>query len=259
MQSAGNLADKIMIITGAARGLGESVARGAASRGAKVVLLDVLDTRGQQVADELNEQKIAALYCHCDVTNEADWKTALERTAEAFGLVNVLVNNAAILKFGMLDGFSLDDYRAVIEVNQIGPFLGMKTAAPVMRAAGGGSIINVSSTDGLHGREGVMAYAASKWAIRGMSKVAAQELGAFNIRVNTVMPGGITTEMSAAVTFPGVTLSRDEVRMHWALQRFPEIEEVANVILMLGSDETSYVTGAEIACDGGATIGPKYI
>jgi 3alpha(or 20beta)-hydroxysteroid dehydrogenase len=259
MPAAANLTDKIFMITGGARGLGESVAREAAARGAAVAILDLLDDRGQKVADELNERDLQAIYCHCDVSRESDWTSAVQQTVARFGSVNVLVNNAAILKFGMLDDFPLEDYRAVVEVNQIGPFLGMKHVAPVMRDAGGGSIVNVSSTDGVHGREGVIGYAASKWAIRGMSKVAAQELGKYKIRVNTVMPGGITTEMSASVSFPGVTLDRDQVKMRWALQRFPEIEEVANVILMLGSDDTSYVTGAEIACDGGATIGPKYV
>jgi 3alpha(or 20beta)-hydroxysteroid dehydrogenase len=145
-----------------------------------------------------------------------------------------------------------------VAINEVGPFLGMKWVVPSMRRAGRGSIVNVSSTDGLFGREGVIAYGGSKWALRGMTKIAAQELGPMNIRVNSVHPGGIQTEMSRGISNPGVTLTREQVERRWALQRSPLLEEVANVVIFLASEEATYTTGAEIACDGGATVGPRY-
>jgi 3alpha(or 20beta)-hydroxysteroid dehydrogenase len=220
------------------------------------VLVDVLDDLGKAVAADLGP---SGAYIHLDVREEKDWLNAVATTVTLFGHLNVLVNNAAILRLGFLEEFPVDEFREVVEVNQVGPFLGMRAVVPAMRAAGGGSIINVSSTDGLHGREGVIAYSGTKWALRGMTKVAAQELGRHNIRVNSVYPGGIVTEMSKSIGDPGVSISRDEVKMRWALTRFPELEEVARVILFLASDEASYTTGAEITCDGGATIGPRYV
>ena len=250
------LEGKVILVTGAARGLGEVVARVGVEQGAKVVLVDVNDELGAAVAAKLGDR---AAYVHLDVREKADWDNAVSFALSRFGHLDVLVNNAAILRAGSLETFALEDFREVVEVNQTGPFPGMQAVVPAMRAAGRGSIINVSSTDGIQGMGGVIAYGASKWALRGMTKIAAQELGPLNIRVNSVNPGGIRTEMSNGISVPGVELNGDEVIMRWALNRFAKLEEVANVILFLASEEATYTTGADIPCDGGATIGPRYV
>jgi 3alpha(or 20beta)-hydroxysteroid dehydrogenase len=250
-----SLDGKVLLVTGSARGLGEVVARIAVERGARVMLVDVRDERGANVADELGDH---AEYLHLDVRDEESWAAGVAATVERFGRVDVLVNNAAILRTGALESFSVSDFRDLVEVNQMGPFLGMRAVIPAMRAAGGGSIVNVGSVDGMHGMGGVCAYAGTKWGLRGITKSAAQELGPLGIRVNAVHPGGIRTEMGIGVVVPGVELTHDQVKTLWALQRFPELFEVANLILYLASDEASYVTGQDIACDGGATIGPRY-
>jgi 3alpha(or 20beta)-hydroxysteroid dehydrogenase len=247
---------KVMLVTGAARGLGATVARLGVEQGGCVVLTDVLDDVGEPLARELGDR---AAYAHLDVREEADWQAAVDLAVTRFGHLDVLVNNAALLLAGSLETFSVDDFATLIAVNQIGPFLGMKAVVPAMRTAGRGSIVNVSSTDGYRGMGGVVGYGATKWALRGMSKIAAQELGPLNIRVNTVIPGGMRTEMSSGVHVPGIELGPEAVIRRWALQRFAEIEEVANVVLFLASEEATYTTGADITCDGGATIGPRYV
>jgi len=250
------LEGKVILVTGAARGLGEAVARIGVEQGAKVLLADVNDEVGAAVAASLGE---SAAYVHLDVRAKSQWDNAVADAQSRFGHLDVLVNNAAILRAGALETFPLEDYREVIDVNQTGPFLGMQAVIPAMRAAGRGSIINVSSTDGVQGMGGVIGYGASKWALRGMTKIAAQELGPLNIRVNAVNPGGMLTEMSKGIRVPGVELNGEQVQLRWALNRFAKLEEVANVILFLASEEATYTTGADIPCDGGATIGPRYI
>jgi 3alpha(or 20beta)-hydroxysteroid dehydrogenase len=254
--SAQRLHGKVILVTGAARGLGEVVSRLAVERGACALLTDVDDATGRAVAERLGER---AAYQHLDVRDEKNWTDAVTAAQTKFGHLDVLVNNAAILRAGSLETFSLDDYREVIEVNQTGAFLGIRAVVPAMRDAGRGSIVNVASTDGVQGMGGVIAYGASKWALRGMTKIAAQELGPLNIRVNSVNPGGMRTEMSRGIVVPGVELNGEEVQRRWALNRFAELEEIANVILFLASEEATYTTGADIACDGGATIGPRYV
>jgi 3alpha(or 20beta)-hydroxysteroid dehydrogenase len=166
--------------------------RRPARRGSRreVLIGDVNDDRGAKVAAELAED---AAYLHLDVRQEADWKTAVDAARARYGHLDVLVNNAAILRVGDLETFSAQDFRDVVEVNQVGPFLGMRAVIPAMRAAGRGSIIDITSTDGMFGRSGVIAYGGCKWALRGLTKIAAQELGPLNIRVNSVYPGGIQT------------------------------------------------------------------
>jgi len=252
---------KVMVVTGAARGLGEVVARLAVQRGAKVVMVDVRDELGESLAGELGA---ATVYLHCDVRDEQDWAKAVSTAESDFGRLDVLVNNAAVLRLGLLEDFALEDFKALVAVNEIGVFLGMRAVIPAMRRAGRGSIINVGSTDALHGMAGVCGYAATKWALRGMTKSAAQELGPLNIRVNAVHPGGIRTEMSKDIVPPanlgaGAPIAPDRVRFRWPLQRYPELHEVANVILFLASEAATYTTGQDIACDGGATIGPRYV
>ncbi len=191
-----NLNGKVALITGAARGQGAAEARLFAQRGAKVMLCDILDSEGQAVAAEIGAN---AAYLRLDVTSEASWQAAVKAAVSKFGKLNVLVNNAGIVKVTDLADCPLEEYMQVIQVNQVGVFLGMKTVVPAMKQAGGGSIVNISSIDGLIGMTGGTAYCASKFAVRGMTKVAALELGKDGIRVNSIHPGGILTPMDRRV------------------------------------------------------------
>lgn len=241
----GRLAGKVAFISGAAKGQGEAEARLFVAEGAQVVVTDVLDDEGERLAAELGD---AARYVHLDVTSEEEWAAAVDRTVAAFGRLDVLVNNAGIMQFkGMLQ-ITLEEYRRIIDVNQVGCFLGMRAVAGAM-SAGGGSIINVSSIQGLEGGVGMIGYSASKFAIRGMTKVAAGELGRFGIRVNSIHPGAIDTEMGRA----GVGDQGDEILKGLPIGRMGRVEEVAQLVLFLASDESSYSTGAEFVCDGGWT------
>lgn len=243
-----DLAGKVAIITGAARGQGAAEARLFASLGAKVVLTDVLADDGVRVAAEIG---CAARFVRHDVGDEGDWATVLDAAVSAFGRLDVLVNNAAICSSTPLTEQDADGFERMLRVNLIGPFLGIKAVAEPMRAAGGGSIINVCSQAGLQGLAGYGAYGASKWGLRGMSKVAAVELGPLGIRVNSVYPGLIDTPMVAhlgvqhgAGGHPGAPLTR-----------IGTPQEVADVVAFLASDASSYMTGAELAVDGGASTG----
>jgi 3alpha(or 20beta)-hydroxysteroid dehydrogenase len=244
------LDDKVAIITGAARGQGEAEARLFAREGAKVVLGDILDEEGTAVAKDIGS---AATYVHLDVSDEAQWAGAIEAAA-AFGALTVLVNNAAIIRPKAIEDTSLADYMSVISINQVGCFLGMRSAAAPMKAAGGGSIVNVSSIDGMRSTNGLVSYTASKFAIRGMTKTAAMEFGHYGIRVNSVHPGGINTVM-------GNPMAMSEEQMNtfiYSRQPIPRIgrpEEVANVVLFLASDEASFCTGSEYMVDGGWLAG----
>ncbi len=244
------LEGKIAIITGAARGMGESTARLFIREGAKVILGDIMDDAGEQVANELGPN---AAYVHLDVTNEEDWKFAINK-AEEFGPLNILVNNAAILHVASLINTTPKDYQRVIKVNQFGTFLGIHSVIPFMIKGGGGSIINISSIDGLQAKNGLSAYVSSKWAVRGLTKAAAIELGPYNIRVNSVHPGGIDTSIAAGVS----DVSKSEMNQFYKNHPIPRVGapiEVANVNLFLASDESSYCTGAEFLADGGWAAG----
>jgi 3alpha(or 20beta)-hydroxysteroid dehydrogenase len=244
----GRLDGKVAIVTGGARGQGEAEARLFAAEGAEVVIGDVLDDAGEKVAAELGA---AATYVHLDVSSEEDWAGALAAAA-AYGPLRVLVNNAAILRPASIEDTSLADYRAVIDVNQVGTFLGIKAALAPMRAAGGGSIINISSIDGLGSKNGLISYSASKFAIRGMTKTAALELGQYGIRVNSIHPGGINTVMGNPLG------DVDLIAPAFArlpLPRIGEPVEIGYMALFLASDEASYCTGAEFVVDGGWTCG----
>ncbi|MGV3759875.1 MAG: glucose 1-dehydrogenase [Actinomycetota bacterium] len=246
----GRLEGKVALITGAARGQGAAEARRFVAEGASVLLTDVLDEDGEALAAELGE---GAAYRHLDVTSEEEWTAAVADAEARFGRITVLVNNAGILDFAPIPQVDLARFRAVLEVNLVGTLLGMKHVAPSMRAAGGGSIINISSNAGIVGLPTAAAYVSSKWAVRGLSKTAALDLGPWGIRVTSVHPGGINTPMTDFGGGPST----------WAkklpLGRMGEADEVANVVTFLASDEASYVTGAEWSVDGGATSGDRGI
>ena len=244
------LAGKVALITGAAGGQGAVEARLFATEGARVVLADVIDEPGRKLAAELG---VSARYEHLDVSNERDWARAMASVMSAHGRLDVLVNNAGILRSAPLEHTTLDDYMAVIRVNQVGVFLGMRAAVAPMRSSGGGSIINISSNAGMQGVQGVVSYVSSKWAVRGMTKTAALELGRYGIRVNSVHPGAVDTPMIATPEFEAV--DRDGLYRSLPIPRMARPEEIAWLVLFLASDESSYSTGAEFVADGGISAG----
>ena len=243
----GRLEGKVALITGGSRGMGAASGRRFVAEGARVVLGDILDDEGKALADELGEN---ARYVHLDVTSEDDWAAAVDTTEREFGALDVLVNNAGILRFGALEEEKLDDFRRLIDINLVGVFLGMRTAIPALRRAGGGSIVNLSSTEGLGASPFLSAYTASKFGVRGITKVAALELGPDKIRVNSVHPGGIDTPMTHDLMGEQ---GRKYIAKKVALRRTGTADDVASLITFLASDESSYSTGAEFVIDGGAT------
>jgi 3alpha(or 20beta)-hydroxysteroid dehydrogenase len=246
----GRLDTKVAIVTGGARGQGAAISRRFALEGANVVLADVLDEDGKTVAEEIGS---AARFVHHDVTDQASWDEVIRLTRESFGIPNVLINNAGILRWAPIHKHSFEDYMAVVNVNQIGCFLGMKAVIPSMREAGGGSIVNTASTAGLEGMAGIIGYSASKFAIRGMTKTAAIELGRWGIRVNTVCPGGINTQMANPFDAPEEELQKAHSTN--AIPRIGTPEEIASMMVFLASDESSYCTGSDFLVDGGYTAG----
>ena len=244
----GRLDGKVAFITGGARGQGLEAAKLFVREGARVVLGDVLDTEGKEAANAIGD---SALFVHLDVTNEEDWRTAVNETENQFGDISILLNMAGILKFGKITEQPLAEYMSVINVNQVGVFLGMRAVFESMKRAGGGSIINVSSVEGLRGSVGLAAYTASKFAVRGMTKVAAGEFGKYGIRVNSIHPGVIDTAMLRAQT--GDIDLNAVFKRGVPLRRTGTPEDIANMALFLASDESTYCSGAEFVVDGGAT------
>jgi 3alpha(or 20beta)-hydroxysteroid dehydrogenase len=252
------LEGKAALVTGAARGLGKAVAEAFVGAGARVVIADVLVDAGRAVASDLGA---AAHFVRLDVSDEDSWQAAIEVTVREMGSVDVLVNNAAILRLGPLVDFPLSEYRELVEVNQIGCFLGMRAAGRQMVSAGHGSIINVASVDALYGTPGTAAYGATKWAVRGMTKVAAVELAPHGVRANAIFPGGIDTDMSAPESNNRRMKIRpaEDIIRNWPMGRLASPTEVAPLAVFLASDESSFCTGAEFVVDGGATAGPAYL
>jgi 3alpha(or 20beta)-hydroxysteroid dehydrogenase len=242
----GRLDGKVAIVTGAARGQGEAEARLFVAEGARVVVADVLANEGATVASSLGD---AAVFAPLDVTDEDQWRSAVDLAEERFGPVDVLVNNAGVLMFQSIDKTDPADFERVMRINVHGVFLGIRAVTPSMERAGGGSIVNISSTAGLTGLPFLGAYVASKWAVRGLTKTAAIDLGGKGIRVNSVHPGGIDTPMLAG-TSPDAPFYR-----RLPVPRMGRADEAARAVLFLASDESSYTTGAELAVDGGATCG----
>ena len=230
---------KVALISGGARGMGAAHARMLVAEGAKVVIGDILDDEGTAVADELGD---AARYVHLDVTRPEQWRAAVATAIEEFGGLNVLINNAGIVALGALKTFDLAKWHNVIDVNLTGTLLGMQAAVDPMTAAGGGSIINISSIEGLRGAPFVHPYVASKWAVRGLTKSAALELAPLNIRVNSVHPGFIRTPMTAHLPEDMVIIP---------LGRAADPHEVSTFVVFLASDEACYATGSEFVVDGG--------
>lgn len=223
--------------------MGAEDARALIAEGAKVVIGDILDEKGQALAEEINAQTPDSIrYVHLDVTQADEWDAAVATALEAFGTLNVLVNNAGTVALGKIGEFDMVKWQRVIDVNLTGTFLGMQASVEAMKQAGGGSIINISSIEGLRGAVMVHPYVASKWAVRGLTKSAALELGPHNIRVNSVHPGFIRTPMTKF--FPD-----DMLRI--PLGRPGQPDEVASFVVFLASDESRYSTGAEFVMDGG--------
>ena len=245
------LEGKVAYISGGARGQGEAEARLFVSEGARVAIGDVLDTEGEALAKELGDD---VLYIHHDVTSEDEWSAAISATTEEFGRLDVLVNNAGIFRVGPMAMTSVDEYMAVIKVNQLGVFLGMKTAAPALAAAGGGSIVNISSIAGLQGSAMTISYSSSKWAVRGMTKVAAMELAPLGIRVNSIHPGIIDTPMLEGFRAFGDDFM-ERLTAAIPLGRVAGPDDVAKLALYLASDDSAYSTGCEFVVDGGMTAG----
>lgn len=248
------LRNKVAVVTGGARGMGAATTRLFAAEGAKVVIADVLDEDGAKLAAELGG---AALFLHHDVADEGSWHALLEAATTKFGGVDVLVNNAGVLLFRTLAETSKTDFERVVDINLVGSFLGVKIVGQHMVGRRAGSIVNISSVDGMKGANGLGAYCASKWGIRGLTRVAAMEYGHRGVRVNSIHPGGIDTAMGNPYGE-----ARAEVNKRYTmvpLQRVGETEEVARVSLFLASDESSYVCGAEIAVDGGMLTGQYYV
>ena len=251
------LSDKVAIVTGAARGTGAAIARRLVADGAKVLLLDLRDELGEAVAKDLGS---SARYLHADVTKEEHWGEAAKLAESAFGALTTVVNNAAILHIAPIEFTTVDDYLRVVRVNELGTFLGIRTAIEPMRRNGGGSIINISSIDGHHAAPGTSVYSASKFGVRGLTKVAALELGRYGIRVNAVNPAAGSDEMVQPL-MPGVdiTAMRNLQEKHDPppVGRRGRVEDVAATVAFLASDDSAFYTGADFNLDGGITAGMK--
>lgn len=239
----GRVDGKVALISGGSRGMGAEDARALVAEGAKVVIGDILDDEGKALAEEINASTPdSCRYVHLDVTQADQWEAAVATAVGEFGKLNVLVNNAGTVALGFIGQFDMAKWQKVIDVNLTGTFLGMQASVEAMKAAGGGSIINISSIEGLRGAVMVHPYVASKWAVRGLTKSASLELGAHNIRVNSVHPGFIRTPMTKH--FP-------DNMLRIPLGRPGQPEEVATFVVFLASDESRYATGAEFVMDGG--------
>lgn len=239
------LKDKVIIITGAAQGMGATHAQLCVEAGAKVVLTDINSDKGEALAKELGSN---ALFIKHDVIDEKDWTQVVKQTEVQFGQVNVLVNNAGITMSKSILNITLEEYRRILEINQVSVFLGMKAVIPSMQKSKQGSIINISSINGMVG--GAIGYTDSKFAVRGMTKAAALECAPFGIRVNSIHPGVIATPM---IMQGDTKAAVDAFAKTIPLQRVAQPEEVSGMVIYLASDESSYSTGSEFIIDGGLT------
>ena len=249
------LESEVAIVTGGARGLGRAIAEAYVAEGARVCIADVRIELAQRVAEALGADAIAL---ELDVTDEQSWNLAIGACEQAFGSVSVLVNNAGLAEGAAIDETTLESYRRVTEVNQTGVFLGMKSVIPAMKRVGHGSIINMSSIDGLVGSPRIISYIASKWAVRGMTKAVAMEMGPYSIRVNSIHPGHVVTELGLRDGVdPSIitAMVEEHTARHAPMQRTGTPQEIAAMAVFLASNESSYCTGAEFVVDGGFTAG----
>lgn len=238
-----DLGGRVAVVTGGARGLGEAYVRALHGAGARVVIADLLDDAGAALAAELGER---ALFVHLDVTDEGEWDAAVQASVAAFGAVDVLVNNAGIANAAPIEHFTLQKWNAVIAVNLTGVFLGCRAVVPQMKAQGRGSIINISSVEGMRGSPGLHGYTAAKFGVRGLTQGLAVELGPSGIRVNSVHPGLILTDMTTRI---------DPAHLDIPLGRPGLPGDVAGTIVFLASDASAFTTGAEFVVDGGMISG----
>ena len=244
------LENKVALITGGASGMGASMARVFAREGAKVVVADMLEDEGRKLAEEITKANGAAIFRKLDVTSEAEWRAAIAATLAAYGKLDILVNDAGISGSAVDDLFDTGAWERIMAVNATGTFLGMKYAIPEMKKAGGGSIVNISSISGVTGQRGIhVAYNSSKGAVRTLTKAAAVQHGRDNIRVNSVHPGLMPPMRTSGRTADPVV--RAKMLEGVPLRRAGEVQEVANAVLFLASDEASYITGVELYVDGG--------
>ena len=240
---AERLAGKVALVSGGARGMGASHVRKMVDEGAKVVFGDILDDEGKAVAAEVGD---AVRYLHLDVTKPEDWDAAVATALAEFGGIDVLVNNAGIINVGSFDDYAISEWQRILDINLTGVFLGIRAVAKPMKEAGRGSIINISSIEGIAGTIACHGYVATKFGVRGLTKSAALELGPSGIRVNSIHPGLIKTPMTDWVP---------EDLFQTALGRVAQPVEVSNLVVYLASDESSYSTGSEFVVDGGTTAG----
>jgi len=240
---ADRLTAKVALVSGGARGMGASHVRTMVAEGAKVVFGDILDDEGEVVAKELGDN---ARYVHLDVTQPDDWESAVATAVSQFGGLEILVNNAGIINVGTIEDYALSEWQRILDINLTGVFLGIRAAVKPMKEAGRGSIINISSIEGMAGTLGCHGYTATKFGVRGLTKSAAMELGPFGIRVNSIHPGLVKTPMTEWVP---------EDIFQSALGRIAQPQEVSNLVVYLASDDSSYSTGSEFVVDGGTTAG----
>lgn len=246
------LQNKVALVTGAARGLGASIARAFHREGARVMLADLRDEEGEALAKSLGER---ADYLHLDVASEPQWQAVLEVTEARFGRLTTLVNNAGIYRLKPFTEITLAEYMQVVGINQVGCFLGMRTCVPAILHGGGGSVINIASTAGLEGIAGALPYTASKHAVVGMTRAAALELATRGVRVNVVCPGGMATPL-VAESFNMSLESLRSVPADWSpMRRMGDPDEVAGTVVFLASDDSSFTTGSVLVADGGLMAG----
>lgn len=240
----GRVEGKVALISGGARGMGAAHVRALAAEGARIVIGDVLDDEGVKLAEELGAD--TARFVNLDVTDAEQWQVAVRTAVEEFGRLDVLVNNAGLAKYNTIENFDVAVWRQVLDVNLTGTMLGLQAAVAPMKAAGGGSIINISSVEGMRGSPGLYGYVASKWGVRGVAKAAALELAPHSIRVNSVLPGLIRTRMTIAIPDDFLQIP---------LGRGGKSAEVSAAVVFLASDESCYMTGADVVIDGGLSVG----
>jgi 3alpha(or 20beta)-hydroxysteroid dehydrogenase len=245
----GRLTGKVALLTGGARGMGEVHARRLVAEGAELLFTDIDEQAGEVLADSLGA---TALFEQQDIASETGWERIVARAGEHFGGIDILVNNAGIHSYGSFEEETVEGLRRVLDVNAVGTWLGIQKVAPVMRERGGGSIINLSSMVGLRGLPGYSVYGASKWAVRGITRHAAAELGAYGIRVNAILPGAIDeTGMFNSAETPEL---EEELVQATPLRRFGRREDVSDLVVFLASDESAFMTGTDQLIDGGRSI-----